>query len=546
MKHVVPIGIMAMALLACSGTLIAVGEGSSPMAASNAFPTSATCSYPVDYYGWVAWDCFGTGSDLYTCGSTHRCSLEDYDMTLVRWDLNGQVIWNRNSEIYSEDIGESVWANSSCIFTFGYLWNYSGNYTNYTYSYDFLLIKWDTAGNKLWSRTWGGPGEEIGYSVWGDNNYVYTCGSTKSYGAGSYDLALIKWDPAGNIVWNRTWGGTHDDYGFDVWWDGNYLYTSGKSNSGSSSLDIALVKWNPNGTIVWNHTWGGAYEERGSAVAGNNVSLYTCGAAYTSGGWTDLVLVRWTDTGTVLWNRTWGGPYEDRAYKMWVDESYVYTCGWTQDDYNDELSLVLIKWDDTGTIVWNDTWDGAGLPLPLESLGSDCCWEGDTSFDIRGFAVWGTGTSIYTCGYISHYPPHYADVAVVKWISNGTFSWAETWGTTCDAPHCISPDPNTFMFLIILIAVIVTIGLVLGLTYRAGVSRQRPPRGGIPEQPLPRSMQQLPKPREVPAPPAQPSTEMARPSPAVSRPKFCFNCGAEHPLGADFCPYCGASLRDPQ
>ncbi|MHA1698954.1 MAG: hypothetical protein ACTSWN_08965, partial [Promethearchaeota archaeon] len=78
-----------------------------------------------------------------------------------------------------------------------------------------------------WNRTWGGSDGDYGYSVWGDGSYIYTCGYTYSFGAGSADLLLVKWDPDGNQVWNRTWGGSSSDYGRSGWGDGSYRYGGG-------------------------------------------------------------------------------------------------------------------------------------------------------------------------------------------------------------------------------------------------------------------------------------------------------------------------------
>ncbi|MHA1698274.1 MAG: hypothetical protein ACTSWN_05480, partial [Promethearchaeota archaeon] len=89
-----------------------------------------------------------------------------------------------------------------------------------------------------------------GNSVWGDGSFIYTCGHTWSFGDGSDDLLLVKWDPDGNQVWNRTWdgssswGGSSSDYGKSVWGDGSYLYTCGYTeSSGAGSADLLLVKW---------------------------------------------------------------------------------------------------------------------------------------------------------------------------------------------------------------------------------------------------------------------------------------------------------------
>ena len=76
-------------------------------------------------------------------------------------------------------------------------------------NYDLLLTKFDASGNHLWARTLGGGDLDYGYSVIGasDGGFV-VAGRTNSFGAGSKDLFLARFDASGNYLWARTLGGT--------------------------------------------------------------------------------------------------------------------------------------------------------------------------------------------------------------------------------------------------------------------------------------------------------------------------------------------------
>jgi hypothetical protein len=67
-----------------------------------------------------------------------------------------------------------------------------------------------------WNTTWGGSGNDYGYGVAVAGDDVYVSGSTDSYGAGSDDAILIKYDSNGTQLWNSTWGGTGYDTGEGV------------------------------------------------------------------------------------------------------------------------------------------------------------------------------------------------------------------------------------------------------------------------------------------------------------------------------------------
>ena len=63
------------------------------------------------------------------------------------------------------------------------------------------LVKTDFQGETLWTKTFGGLGEERGYSIIETNYFGYVIsGFTESYGLGYQDMWLIKLDPNGDTV----------------------------------------------------------------------------------------------------------------------------------------------------------------------------------------------------------------------------------------------------------------------------------------------------------------------------------------------------------
>jgi len=96
--------------------------------------------------------------------------------------------------------------------------------------------------NQIWNRTWGGIDAEAGNSVWGEGTSIFTCGFTKSFGAGNDDLCLTKWDSNGNLLWNRTWGSSSVEVGSSIWGDETFIYTCGSTNGFGREMMIFVLR----------------------------------------------------------------------------------------------------------------------------------------------------------------------------------------------------------------------------------------------------------------------------------------------------------------
>ena len=148
---------------------------------------------------------------------------------------------------------------------------------------DFWLVKIDATGNLLWNKTYGGTGNEYAYHVEQtlDGGYVLL-GQTTSFGVGSTDFWLVKTDGSGNMQWNKTYGGTGSDIGIHVLQTGDEVYAlAGHTISfGAGSNHAWLIKTDAAAIRAVEQTYGGTGMEFGQCLDQSTDGGYIIGGIH--------------------------------------------------------------------------------------------------------------------------------------------------------------------------------------------------------------------------------------------------------------------------
>jgi hypothetical protein len=168
----------------------------------------------------------------------------DNDFYLLKVDANGDSIWALRVGGGGEDeclcIRET--SDGGCIAVGG--WNvFDDRRASLAYA-----VKTDSNGALMWERTYGGVSDDIAHAVaqTEDDGFIIT-GYTYSYGAGYYDVWLIRTDTHGDTLWTKTIGGTGTDWGHSITItpDNCYVIAGWTTSFGTGDRDAWLIKTGP-------------------------------------------------------------------------------------------------------------------------------------------------------------------------------------------------------------------------------------------------------------------------------------------------------------
>uniref|UniRef100_A0A7V4E3P4 T9SS type A sorting domain-containing protein n=1 Tax=candidate division WOR-3 bacterium TaxID=2052148 RepID=A0A7V4E3P4_UNCW3 len=341
-------------------------------------------------------------------GETYSSLTDNKDVLIVRTEYNGEFSW---ANIYGGDgcdYGWSVQQTSDGGFIITGATNSYG-----AGGFDVLLIKTDANGYMTWQKTFGGTADDHGHSVQqtSDGGYIIT-GSTSSFGSGGFDVYLIKTDAYGNVSWTGTFGGEGWDEGWSVQQtsDGGYVIAGYTASGSGGDKDVFLLKTNDLGVLEWSRAIGGSNAEDGWSVQQTPDGGYIVVGATNSFGYGgyDIYLIKTNASGDTLWTKTYGGPYDEHGHSVRRTADGGYVIGGSKYDPDNWWNMYLVKTDEFGNVCWENVYGGC--------------------FDDDGWSVRQTSDTGYILAGTTHSSSaENGDFCLVKIGRGGDTLWTLKW-----------------------------------------------------------------------------------------------------------------------
>ena len=269
---------------------------------------------------------YSTSNDGNVTG--HHGTSANADYWVAKLDSNGNMQWQKSYGGSGNDVAQSIYpTNDGGYMVAGSSNSVDGDVTGNHGASDYWLVKISGVGAIEWQRSYGGNNDDVAYAVQqtSDEGYIvagYTSSDTGDITSthGDFDYWVVKLTPSGNILWQKTYGG--------------------------SSMDVAtcLQQTTDKGYLIG----GNSYSEDG------DVTGHHPGVTYQQDGW----VVKTDDTGGIVWEKSLGGSSDDGINSItWMpgDNFLIAATTMSPDGdvsgHIDSLDSWVLQISSTGSIV---------------------------------------------------------------------------------------------------------------------------------------------------------------------------------------------------
>jgi len=285
-------------------------------------------------------------------GDTGSFGAEVSDFWVLKLASNGNVDWQKT---YGGSDGDEVWSvqqtSDGGYIVAGQTWSFGAG------SSDFWVLKLASNGNVDWQKTYGDSDGDAAYSVQqtSDGGYI-VAGHTELFGDGFSDFWVLKLASNGSVDWQKTYGGSDGDRAWSVQQtsDGGYIVAGFTDSFGAGSSDFWVLKLTSNGNVDWQKTYGGTEDDFARSIQQTSDGGYIVAGdteSFGAAGDNDFWVLKLASDGSVDWQKTYGGSGGDIAYpvQQTADGGYI-VAGNTRSFGAGSSDFWVLRLDESGSI----------------------------------------------------------------------------------------------------------------------------------------------------------------------------------------------------
>jgi len=278
----------------------------------------------------------------------------DDDFWILRLDAAGDTLWTKCYGGSSWDDAKAIQQTTDSGFVVaGVTYSTDGDVWGNHGDWDIWILRLDTLGDTLWTKCYGGSGRDWIYDIRQtiDSGFVVAGYSSStdddvSGNHGDYDYWILRLDTLGDILWSKSYGGSDEDraYAIQQTTDSEFVVagysqsTDGDVSGNHGNEDYWILHLDTLGDILWTKSYGGSGDDEASAIqqtsdGGFIVAGYsssTDGDVQGNQGSYDYWVLRLDVAGDTVWSKSYGGSEDDGAdvIQQTTDGGFV-VAGWS-------------------------------------------------------------------------------------------------------------------------------------------------------------------------------------------------------------------------
>lgn len=303
-----------------------------------------------------------SNGDFMQAGSTKNTGFGGKDVLVNRIDAAGALIWSRQYGGSGDETAISIAQTPDGGFIVG------GETFSNDPNGDAFIFKIDASGILQWWKNYGGAFYDITYSVFPLASGDIVAAGLMETSTLDYEAFLMKTDQNGDTLWTKIIGVPGIDHAVTVIQtsDLGYLFVGKTLSVGQGSCDCFIVKTDANGDTLWTSVIGGAGWDESMDVIEQPSGYVICGGTNSEGNSNyDFFLMKIDFTGNLMWVKQYGGQWVEASYCVeeipgsgFLIAGYTETYSYSNNRGSDSANAWIVKTDYNGDTLWSQVIGG--------------------------------------------------------------------------------------------------------------------------------------------------------------------------------------------